>query len=175
MNVVLAGGLLLAALGPSIALLVMGIAVVGIAVTGLRTTINSLATTSAPGNRAGAASLALSLQFFGGSLAPVGWVPAYTAFGGAGFAATAVIPVLAVVLLAAGALGPATTGSESGQSHRLPGRASETDSRQNCDSGVLDLQATARPGTGIRIRSCATTTSPPYTAPASSRNFVASV
>ncbi|MDT7648653.1 MAG: transporter, family, multidrug resistance protein [Pseudonocardiales bacterium] len=113
MNVVLAGGLLLAALGPSIALLVTGIAVVGIAVTGLRTTINSLATTSAPGNRAGAASLALSLQFFGGSLAPVVWVPAYTAFGGAGFAATAVIPVLAVVLLAAGALGPAATGSES--------------------------------------------------------------
>jgi MFS transporter, ACDE family, multidrug resistance protein len=84
MNVVLAGGLLLAALGPSIALLVMGIAVVGIAVTGLRTTINSLATTSAPGNRAGAASLALSLQFFGGSLAPVVWVPAYWRSAGPG-------------------------------------------------------------------------------------------
>lgn len=40
---------------------------------------------------------------------------------------------------------------------------------------ALEAQAAARPGTGMRIRSCATTTSPPYTAAASSWNRVASV
>jgi ACDE family multidrug resistance protein len=68
MNAVMVVGLLLAALGPSVALMAVGIALAGITVTGLRTTVNALAATSAPGNRAGAASLALSFQFFGGAL-----------------------------------------------------------------------------------------------------------
>src|SRR5690606_41527948 len=79
MNLLLAAGLLLAALGPSLALLAVGIAAVGIAVTGLRTTVNAVAATSASGNRAGAASLALSLQFFGGARAPLPWVPTHAA------------------------------------------------------------------------------------------------
>ncbi|GAA4535544.1 MFS transporter [Pseudonocardia xishanensis] len=100
MNVLLAVGLLAAALGPSVFVLGLGIAAVGIAVTGLRTTVNSVAATSAPDNRAGAASLALSFQFFGGALAPVLWVPLHTAFGALGFAATAVAPLVALALTA---------------------------------------------------------------------------
>lgn len=99
MNVLLAAGLLAAALGPSVVVLGVGIAAVGIAVTGLRTTVNSVAATSAPGNRAGAASLALSFQFFGGALAPVLWVPLHSTYGALGFAATAVAPAVALVLL----------------------------------------------------------------------------
>ena len=101
MNLLLAAGLLVAALGPSVALLGLGIAAVGVAVTGLRTTVNAIAATSTDGNRAGAASLALAFQFFGGALAPLVWVPLYTDVGAAGFAATAVAPVAALVLLAA--------------------------------------------------------------------------
>ncbi|SFN73218.1 Predicted arabinose efflux permease, MFS family [Pseudonocardia ammonioxydans] len=101
MNLLLAAGLLVAALGPSVALLGLGIAAVGVAVTGLRTTVNAIAATSTDGNRAGAASLALAFQFFGGALAPLIWVPLYTDVGAAGFAATAVAPVAALVLLAA--------------------------------------------------------------------------
>jgi MFS family permease len=100
MNLLLAAGLLLAALGPSLALLAVGIAAVGIAVTGLRTTVNAVAATSASGNRAGAASLALSFQFFGGALAPLLWVPLYAAYGALGFAATATAPTLAIAVLA---------------------------------------------------------------------------
>ncbi|WP_226357923.1 MULTISPECIES: MFS transporter [unclassified Pseudonocardia] len=101
MNLLLAAGLLLAALGPTVWLLGLGIAAVGAAVTGLRTTVNAVAATSTVGNRAGAASLALSAQFFGGALAPPVWVPLYAHAGAAGFAATAVAPVLALALLAA--------------------------------------------------------------------------
>jgi MFS transporter, ACDE family, multidrug resistance protein len=105
MNALMIVGVLLAALGQSVALMTVGIALVGVAVTGLRTTINALAATSAPGNRAGAASLALSFQFFGGALAPVAWVPVHAAFGDPGFAAVAIVPVLAVAtLLAVGPL-----------------------------------------------------------------------
>jgi len=100
MNAVMVVGLLLAALGPSVPLLAVGIALVGVAVTGLRTTINALAATSAPGNRAGAASIALSFQFFGGALAPVAWVPVYAAFGDPGFAVVAIVPVVAAATLA---------------------------------------------------------------------------
>lgn len=100
MNMLLAVGLLLAALGPSLALLAAGIAAVGVAVTGLRTTINAVAATSTPTNRAGAASLALSFQFFGGALAPLLWVPLHGAHGAAGFAATAIAPAVAIVVLA---------------------------------------------------------------------------
>ncbi|MCE0763798.1 MFS transporter [Pseudonocardia kujensis] len=101
MNLLLAAGLLVAALGPSVLLLGVGIAAVGIAVTGLRTTINSVAATSAPTNRAGAASLALSFQFFGGALAPLVWVPLHAGYGALGFAATVAAPALALLLLAA--------------------------------------------------------------------------
>ncbi|MEQ3554327.1 MFS transporter [Pseudonocardia nematodicida] len=100
MNVLLAGGLVLAATGPTVLLLGLGIAAVGVAVTGLRTTVNAIAATSTEGNRAGAASLALSFQFFGGALAPLIWVPLYTSAGALGFAATALAPVLALLLLA---------------------------------------------------------------------------
>lgn len=91
-------GLLLAALGPSVALLVAGVATVGVAVTAIRSAVNALAATSAPGNRGGAASLALSAQFFGGALAPVLWVPLYEAAPQPGFAATALAPLAALAL-----------------------------------------------------------------------------
>jgi MFS transporter, ACDE family, multidrug resistance protein len=107
MNAAMVVGLLLAALGSNVPSMAVGIALVGVAVTGLRTTINALAATSAPGNRAGAASLALSFQFFGGALAPVLWVPVHAASGGAGFAAVAVVPAVAVALLLA--VGPLRT------------------------------------------------------------------
>lgn len=93
-------GLLLAALGPSVPLLVAGVAVVGVAVTAIRSSVNALAATSVPGNRGGAASLALSTQFFGGALAPVLWVPLYEAAPRPGFAATALAPLAALALLA---------------------------------------------------------------------------
>jgi MFS family permease len=107
MNAAMVVGLLLAALGSNVPVMAAGIALVGVAVTGLRTAINALAATSAPGNRAGAASLALSFQFFGGALAPVLWVPVHATYGGAGFAAVAVVPVVAVAILLA--VGPLRT------------------------------------------------------------------
>ena len=104
MNVLLAAGLLIAALGPVLALLVCGVVLTGIAATGLRSTVNSLAAGSAPSNRAGATSLALSSQFFGGALAPVVCVPLYVAHGTPAFAATAAAPALALLLLLSGRL-----------------------------------------------------------------------
>ncbi|MGW9352048.1 MFS transporter [Nocardiopsis flavescens] len=100
-NAVLAVGLVTAALGPTVAAMTAGIVGVGAAVTALRATVNTVAATSAPGNRAGASSLALSFQFFGGALAPVVWVPLYGLSAGWGFAATAAAPLLALVLLGA--------------------------------------------------------------------------
>ncbi|ALE72864.1 MFS transporter [Pseudonocardia sp. EC080610-09] len=100
MNLLLAVGLVVAALGPSVLLLGLGVAAVGVAVTGLRTTVNAIAATSTDGNRAGAASLALSFQFFGGALAPLVWVPLHAAAGGLGFAATALAPLVGVGLAA---------------------------------------------------------------------------
>ncbi|TCK25723.1 MFS transporter [Pseudonocardia endophytica] len=99
MNLLLAAGLVTAAFGSGVVLLGAGIAAVGIAVTGLRTTINSIATTSTDTNRAGAVSLALSFQFFGGALAPLVWVPLHAAHGAVGFAATAAAPLAALLLL----------------------------------------------------------------------------
>ncbi|TDC98457.1 MFS transporter [Actinomadura sp. 7K507] len=104
MNVLLAAGLLTAALGPTLTLLVCGVVLTGIAVPGLRSTVNSLAAGSAPSNRAGATSLALSAQFFGGALAPVLCVPLYAAHGEPAFAATAAAPALAILLLLSGRL-----------------------------------------------------------------------
>ncbi|KAA9156714.1 MFS transporter [Amycolatopsis acidicola] len=100
MNALLVTGVLVAAFSGTIALLALGIVLAGIAVTGLRSTVNSLAVTSAPGNRGGASSLALSLQFFGGALAPALWVPLYTSSGSWGFAAGALAPALAFGVVA---------------------------------------------------------------------------
>ncbi|MEZ0364652.1 MFS transporter [Mycobacterium sp. pUA109] len=100
MNAALATGVLIAAFSATVAALALGIALTGIAVTGLRSVINSLAVTSAPTNRGGAASLALSFQFFGGALAPAIWVPLYQATGEFGFAAGALAPGVAFVVIA---------------------------------------------------------------------------
>lgn len=97
--VLLAAGLLTAALGPTLPLLLCGVVLAGVAVPGLRNTVNALAAGSAPSNRAGATSLALSAQFFGGALAPVLFVPLYDAHGDPAFAATALVPAVAVLLL----------------------------------------------------------------------------
>ncbi|MEU1299487.1 MFS transporter [Streptomyces shenzhenensis] len=92
-------GLLCAALGTALPLVIAGIVLVGAAVTGLRSTINALAVTSTPGNRGGAASLAMSAQFFGGAAAATVWLPAYHAFGDRGFALIAVVPLLSAAAL----------------------------------------------------------------------------
>ncbi|TDH48118.1 MFS transporter [Mycobacterium eburneum] len=100
MTTVLAAGILTAAFSATVAMLALGIVLAGIAVTGLRPVINSLAITSAPANRGGAASLALAFQFFGGALAPALWVPLYQATGDVGFAVGALAPVAAFVVIA---------------------------------------------------------------------------
>ncbi|MEU8344413.1 MFS transporter [Spirillospora sp. NPDC048832] len=99
LNVLLAAGVLIAAVGPSLALLVCGAAIAGIAVPGLRNTVNALAADSVPSNRGGATSLVLSAQFFGGALAPMVCVPLYEAHGDPGFAALALVPLPALLLL----------------------------------------------------------------------------
>lgn len=76
-NTVLLIGLLLSALGPTVGTMVAGIIGVGVAVTAMWATINTVAATSAPQNRGGAASLALAFQFFEGAIAPLLWVPLY--------------------------------------------------------------------------------------------------
>ncbi|MFC3996000.1 MFS transporter [Nocardiopsis sediminis] len=103
-NALLAGGLLIAALGPSAALLLAGVTMAGVAVTALRSTVHALAATSAPANRAGASSLALSAQFFGGALAPLLWIPLYSTAPAPGFAATVLAPLTALAILGALAL-----------------------------------------------------------------------
>ncbi|WP_243788340.1 MFS transporter [Saccharopolyspora gloriosae] len=99
MNTLLAAGVLTAALAPDPLLVVAGVVAAGGAVTGIRTIVNELSATSAPANRGGAASLALSAQFFGGALAPVLWVPLYHADARWGFAAAASAPLAALLVL----------------------------------------------------------------------------
>ncbi|MFJ5838539.1 hypothetical protein ACIQGO_17510 [Streptomyces shenzhenensis] len=84
-NVLMAAGLLCAALGPVLPVVVCGIA---------------LAVTSAPDNRGGAAFRALSAQFFGGATAAPAWLPAYRAWEDWGFALVAVVPVVSVGVVA---------------------------------------------------------------------------
>ena len=100
-NAVLAVGLLTAALGPTVAAMTAGIVAVGASVTAMRATVNSVAATSTAHNRAGAASLALSCQFFGGALAPVVWVPLYGVSPGPGFASLVLAPGVALAVLLA--------------------------------------------------------------------------
>ncbi|MGY5000854.1 MFS transporter [Streptomyces griseus] len=108
-NILLAGGLLAVAFASTLWVLVAGMAVVGSTVTGLRSVTNTLAVTSAPDNRGGAASLALSAQFFGGAAAAPLWLPLYHAYGDFGFAAAAIAPLTAIIVLRT-ALGRPTTG-----------------------------------------------------------------
>ncbi|MFD6993253.1 MFS transporter [Streptomyces sp. NPDC059943] len=98
-NALLVTGLVTAALATSLPVLLTGVALVGAAVTGLRSVTNTLAVTSAPDNRGGAASLALSAQFFGGAAAAPVWLPMYHAYGDLGFAAAAGAPLVALVVL----------------------------------------------------------------------------
>ncbi|AQA09404.1 MFS transporter [Streptomyces malaysiensis] len=93
-------GLLCASLGTTLPVVVAGIVLVGAAVTGLRSAGNSLAVTGVPDNRAGAASLAMSAQFFGGAIATPVWLPVYHAFGDRGFALVAVVPLVSAMVLA---------------------------------------------------------------------------
>lgn len=60
-------------------LVIVCIALSGAAATGTRTVVQKLAVTSAPTNRSGATSVMLACQFTGAALAPVLWVPVYTA------------------------------------------------------------------------------------------------
>ena len=92
--------------------------------TAIRSAVNALAATSAPGNRGGAASLALSTQFFGGARAPVVWLPLYEAAPQPGFAATG---LAALGLLAGhhlmGAAGLLSRTSAMKKHHRTMSRA----------------------------------------------------
>ncbi|MFS8197615.1 MFS transporter [Streptomyces sp. CWNU-52B] len=99
-NVAMAVGLLCASLGTHIAVVIAGLVLVGAAVTGLRSVTNTLAVTSVPDNRGGAASLALSAQFFGGAAAAPVWLPVYHALGDRGFALICVVPLLSAASLA---------------------------------------------------------------------------
>ncbi|MFC8567849.1 MFS transporter [Streptomyces sp. NPDC057245] len=110
-DAVMVAGLLCAALGARLPLVVAGIVLVGAAVTGLRAATNALAVTSTSDNRGGAASLALSAQFFGGAAAATLWLPVYRALGDGGFALVALVPVLSAVLLTpAGSVGGRSAG-----------------------------------------------------------------
>ncbi|WSL56598.1 hypothetical protein OIE71_28180 [Streptomyces sp. NBC_01725] len=89
-------------------------ALVGAAVTGPRPVTNTPAVTGAPGNRGGAASLALSARLFGGAPAAPVRPPVYHAYGDLGFAAAeGAPPVVAPAVLvtsARSASGTARTG-----------------------------------------------------------------
>jgi ACDE family multidrug resistance protein len=100
MNALLATGVVISAFSSTVVMLVLGVVLAGAAVTGIRSTVNSVAVTSTPGNRGGATSLVLSLQFFGGALAPAVWVPLYQYAGDWGFALGALAPISAFLLIA---------------------------------------------------------------------------
>ncbi len=70
-------GTALAGVVPTVALMILAIALAGAAATGTRTVAQTLAVTSAPGNRSGAVSVMLACQFGGAAIAPVLWVPIY--------------------------------------------------------------------------------------------------
>lgn len=87
-----AAGFLLLAMGPvlvaataglprglGITVAVFGVALAGVSVTTARALTQTLAVTSAPTNRSGASSIALACQFTGSSLAPVVFMPVYSA------------------------------------------------------------------------------------------------
>ena len=73
----LAGGAVLAAVSPSLLVLVAALALSGVAGLASRVTVNSLAVLSTPGNRGGAASVMLAAQFLGGALALPLLIPVY--------------------------------------------------------------------------------------------------
>lgn len=84
-------------------LVIFTIGVAGAAATGTRTLAQSLAATSAPTNRSGATSVMLACQFTGAALAPVIWVPLYTAqpvpHGGIALIASGSTALLAALIL----------------------------------------------------------------------------
>lgn len=86
---------------PSVALLVVAMAVGGAASTAGRLTSTSMAVTSTPTNRAGATSMALAWQFLGSAIAPLTLLPLYHRSVDLGFIASALGAVLAAALLAA--------------------------------------------------------------------------
>lgn len=100
-----AAGLALAALAfalPGLPIALAALALGGAAGTGLRTATNLLAVRAAPENRSGAVSVVLAVQFLGGALAPVLWLPVYGRLGGVTLAVCAVGAVVAAGLLITG-------------------------------------------------------------------------
>lgn len=93
------------ALGSPVPLLltIACIGLAGAAATGTRTLAQSLAATSAPTNRSGATSIMLACQFSGAALAPLIWVPIYTAqpipHGGVALTAAGGTALLAAAIL----------------------------------------------------------------------------
>lgn len=92
-------------LAPALPLMIGSIAVSGAAGTGCRAVSQSLAVTSTQANRSGATSMMLAWQFGGGAVAPVIWVPLYTAHGGPALVVASVPALLAGVLLMGARLG----------------------------------------------------------------------
>lgn len=84
---------------PTVALMTLSIAVAGAAATGTRTVAQTLAVTSAPGNRSGAVSVMLACQFGGAALAPVLWVPIHQDLDGATLVLAGIPAVLAAGVL----------------------------------------------------------------------------
>lgn len=103
-HLVLAAGTAAMGLSPWLGLLIASIVVAGAAGTGTRTTVQTLAVTSAPQNRSGATSVMLACQFGGAALAPLLWVPLYSGQGPSTMFVVALPALLAglVLLLLAG-------------------------------------------------------------------------
>jgi MFS family permease len=91
-----------AGLAAAVAALAVAIGVAGVAATASRVTVNSLATSSTPGNRGGASSMALAWLFLGGALAPLVLLPVYRVAPDAALTAAALGAAAAAVLMAVG-------------------------------------------------------------------------
>jgi MFS family permease len=93
-----AGSIPLVGLAPSPALLAVAWALAGVASQMVWATVYALAVDAAPGNRAGAVSIIGAFRFAGNALAPVVWLPLFTAHAWLPFAgAGAVLGALSVV------------------------------------------------------------------------------
>ena len=90
-----------AGLAPTLPGVVAAVLLAGAAATAARIAVTTLAVTSTPQNRGGATSMALACLFFGGSVAPLVWLPVYDVDHTVGLVATASGAVVAAIVLAA--------------------------------------------------------------------------
>ncbi|HVI17878.1 MAG TPA: MFS transporter, partial [Gaiellales bacterium] len=84
----------LVGLAPSVGLLAVAWALAGVASQTVWATVYTLAVDAAPANRAGAVSIVGACRFAGNALAPVVWLPLFTAHAWLPFAAAGVLLAL---------------------------------------------------------------------------------